>query len=551
MTNAKIKLFIVDRDPIFRLGLRTAIAQYTDFEIVGEGNVNDNTLRELTQGLILNILVIGVSGDRDSSELALKLTQQIQELYPQLPLFLLTPSFSSRQLAKLRSWGIRGGCDRAAGINTIIEGLYTVAYGEIYWQANQTTPKLWQQVLARLSKSGRIELEATLQDIESQLTNPNLSDWERVFLIGRKRELLSVRWLSSRLVAEEIDLNKITPATKLSGAEVMSITPTQLSPLPVFADSNNKTIFERIATDIQLGLNNRTDIPLEIDILQPATGRSLCHQILQRFSETVAQVPIAATLDRDYLDYLNSLWTWSVNNFFTQHYGQLNDSEQQQLADLIVQESTTVQQNIMDEIYGIPQLIEYLLGKPSLVIDNVIYQSDDPEALSRIEFLLHNLVIRLANSVMQMMLNNFYNLEIFKYQLYRSEYRSDRQLARFRNQLSWRYRQEKYFTQPQDIFESRHRLLVLSGGSIRNMYVYASRQAELEALTGIRWLSTIIIEIRDAIAPVVRKIIALTGSGVVFVLTQVVGKGLGLIGKGIIQGIGSSIKDVPHNKKKP
>ena len=124
-------------------------------------------------------------------------------------------------------------------------------------------------------------------------------------------------------------------------------------------------------------------------------------------------------------------------------------------------------------------------------------------------------------------------------------------MARFRNQLSWKYRQETYFTHPQNIFESRHRLFVLSNGVIKTMYVYAPRKTELEQLTGIPWLSTILIEIRDAIAPLVRKFISLAGSSVVFVLTQVIGKGLGLIGKGIIQGIGSSIKDVPGNKKKP
>ena len=70
-------------------------------------------------------------------------------------------------------------------------------------------------------------------------------------------------------------------------------------------------------------------------------------------------------------------------------------------------------------------------------------------------------------------------------------------------------------------------------------------------MTGVPWLSTIVIEIRDAIAPLVRQLIALVGRVVVFVLTQVIGKGLGLIGKGIVQGIGSTIKDIPQNKKKP
>lgn len=222
-----------------------------------------------------------------------------------------------------------------------------------------------------------------------------------------------------------------------------------------------------------------------------------------------------------------------------------------QLQEICQQELTPVEKNIFNDLYGIPELFDYLLGKPGLTIDNVVYQSDHPEAIARIEFLLHNLIIHLANGVIQVILNNFYTLEVFKYKLYKPECRSDRELARFRNQLSWRYRQETYFTHPQNIFESRHRLLVINAGAIRTTYIYAPRQAELEELTGIPWLSTMVIEIRDAIAPLVKKLIALAGSGVVFVLTQVIGKGLGLVGKGIIQGIGNTIKDLPRDQKKP
>ena len=552
MTKAKIKLFIVDHDSIFRLGLRTAIAQYADFEIVGEGNFSNDTLRELTQGLVLNVLVIGIHyGKQDSEISGWELTQKLRQLYPQLPLFLLTAGFSATQLAKLKSWGVQGNCDRSASINTIITGLHTVAYGNSYWQTQQNAPQFWQKTLARLSKSGRIELEETLRAIESELANPNLSDWERVFLVGRKRELLTARWLSNRLVASEISLTEDNSAIEPSKTEIIPLAAAELAPLPVFADSANKTIFERIVSDVQIGLNNRTNLLLEIDILRPEIKKSLCHLILKRLSETISKVPIASTLEQNYIPYLQDLWLWSISYFFAQHYGQLTTEENQQLTDVANQEFEIVKQNIFNYLYGIPDLFDYLLGKPGLMIDNISYQSDDPEAIARIEFLLHNLLLHLANGVMQVLLNNFYDLEVFKYKLYKPEYRSDRELARFRNQLSWKYRQETYFTHPQNIFESRHRLFVLNSGVIRTMYVYAPRKAELEQLTGIPWLATIIIEIRDAIAPLVRKFIALAGNTVVFVLTQVIGKGLGLVGQGIIQGIGSTIKDIPRNKKKP
>jgi len=547
MTKDKIKLFIVDQDSIYRLGLRTAISQYEGFAVIGEGSINNDTWRELTQGLVINVLVVGISNeDADSWEFCL----QLKQLYPQLPLFLLTPSYGKKKLAHIRAMGIQGYCDHHNSINTIVEGIHTIAYGGNYWPDNNLArPRIWQTALSRISKSGRVELEREINQINAKLSSPNLSDWEKVFLVGRKRELLTARWLSNRLVAEEIilddqDLDSTT--TSQSSKLILSNT-TELAPIPVFEDSANKTIFERVVTDIQISLTNRSKIPLEIDILRLPVQKSLCHIILKRLSETIKQVPIANTLDQNYETYLTSIWSWATCNFFEQHYGELNLEETARLQNIITQESTIIQQNIFQYIYGVSELFAYLLGTPGLRIDNISYQSDDPEAIAQIELILHNLIIQLANGVMQVILNNFYDLELFKYQLYKSEYKSDRALARFRNQLSWRYRQAKYFDHPQNIFESRYRLFVLNNG-IRTTWVYAPRKSELERLSGLPWITTIVIEIRDAIAPLVKQIIAFTGSGVVFVLTQVIGKALGLIGRGIIQGVGSTIKDVKPKK---
>ena len=545
MTKDKIKLFVVDLDSIYRLGLRTALANYLDLEIIGEGDFSNDTWRQLTQGLVLNILIIGLDNPTKTADG--EFCQQIAQLYPQLPIFVLTGDFSPKTLSQMRSWGIKGYCDRHSGIDTIVDGLYTVAYGNTYLQKSPSTrPRFWQRVLSRISKSGRLELAEEIERIHSQLQNPHLSDWEKVFLFGRKRELTTARWLSDRLVSESIDITEESPQATL-GSKLVPIASTELVPLPEFEDSEHQQIFERVVTDLQIGLVNRSKIPLEIDILKPEISRALCHLLLKRLSETVKQIPIANTLDRDYISYLQDIWSWGIGEFFDRYYGALAPEEQEKLERVINFEFIAVEENIFQYIYGVPELLEYLLGKSELVIDNTIYQSDDPEAIARIEFLLHNLVINLANSVMVVILNNFYNLEIFKSKLYQAEYQSDRQLASFRNQLAWRYRQEKYIEHPRNIFESRHRILAINNG-IRTSFIYASRKTELEELSGIPWFTTIAIEFRDAVAPLVREIIALAGSGVVFMLTQVVGKSLGLIAKGIIQGIGSSIKDIDRRK---
>ena len=429
MTKAKIKLFIVDADSIFRLGLRTAISNYADFEIVGEGNLSEDTLRELTQGIVLNIVILGI-GYGATAKLGLELAQKLRELYPELPLFLLTPSFSSRQLAKLKYLGIKGNCDRGASINAIVEGLHTLAYGNTYWDTKETSSR-WQEAIASISRSGRLELEQTLKDIIARLNNPNLSDWERVFLVGRKRELESARWLSNRLVGSETTLDSEQLAIESVKSEIFPIPTAQLAPLPEFAASANQSLFERVATDIQIASINRTNIPLEIDILQIQKQKSLCHLILQRLSETLTQISIANSLERDYGFYLRELWQWSTGYFFTQHYGKLTSEEQEQLQTVCDREFSGINRHVFAHIYGLPELFDYLLGKPGLTIDNVRYQSDDSEAIARIEFLLHNLIIHLANGVMQVILNNFYDLEVFKYQLYRPTWRSESRTGAF------------------------------------------------------------------------------------------------------------------------
>jgi hypothetical protein len=65
----------------------------------------------------------------------------------------------------------------------------------------------------------------------------------------------------------------------------------------------------------------------------------------------------------------------------------------------------------------------------------------------------------------------------------------------------------------------------------------------LEGLSGVPWLVTFGLELRDALTPRLRSATAWVGSGLVYVLTEVVGRGLGLVGRGIIKGIGNALQE--------
>ncbi|MGF1541328.1 MAG: DUF3685 domain-containing protein [Pleurocapsa sp.] len=554
MTKDQIKLFIVDNDPIFRLGLVSAIAVYPDFIIIGQGDTSYDTIRQLTQGLVLNILVVGVGWEgKELRFSSLEFCQQIRQIYPQLPLFLFLGNLKSKQLAEIESWRVRGYCYKGTDIDMAIAGLRSVAYGEIYRPLkSNTTPRWWQVTLSRLSRLGRQQLAANLEAIERELIKEDLSDWERVFLIGRKRELLAARWVAERLTAEaeEIPPETDRSAIELSGSsEIKPILPaTELVVAPVFKDAVTAEIFNRVVSDIQLGLVNRTKITLEIDILQPNKKQELLYTILEYLNKTIEKLRTQKELSLATNDYLVEIWQWVTENFLVKHFGALTQSDRQELSMILGQELSSINNNILNHCYLAAELFAYFLGEQPLIVDNVVYRAEAPEAITRAKQLLNHLIIQLANATMVVILNNFSDLEIFKYNLYLVEYKSNREIARFRNDLVWRYRQEIYWNNPQNIFESRYRLFILNNGRIKTLFIYASRKQELELLRGLPWLATILIETRDAIAPRLQAILSFIGSGVVFILTQVIGRGIGLIGRGIIQGIGSSIKDVPYNK---
>jgi hypothetical protein len=60
-------------------------------------------------------------------------------------------------------------------------------------------------------------------------------------------------------------------------------------------------------------------------------------------------------------------------------------------------------------------------------------------------------------------------------------------------------------------------------------------------LPWLQQLVTLALEARDALAPQVQSLIRGFGDLVVVVLTQVVGRAIGLVGRGIAQGMGRSL----------
>jgi len=445
-----------------------------------------------------------------------------------------------------------------------------------------------------LRLSGIQQIDAALADVNAQLRSLDLSDLDRAVLAGRQRELRVSRWLVNRLLAtsegetqgreQRLEAERQearaaqspnrrletevesrletgdTPALDYSTASETSDTSRQSLALRTQSSSAlanprelQSILLDAISAKLQTGLSNGTETALETDILREDKKRELFYLVLRKLEDLLGELRYSQ-VEPEQLQAKRSLilldvWQAVVIDFFGKYSTIEVNGFEVEIVDELLQDMAIVQSAILDKIPVVVDLLQHLLFQTPLVVDGTPYPAGNPESLARAEMLLENLMIQIANAVMQPLLNRFANVEAIKQSLYDRRLLSSREIERFRNDLSWRYRLTKYVHDPTDIFESKYSLYVLSGRGIKKTVIYASRAPELQQLSGIPLMVTVALETRDAVAPRLRSVVSFVGNGLIYVLTEVVGRGIGLIGRGVIKGIGNVWQDGRFNRR--
>ncbi|MEL7354671.1 MAG: DUF3685 domain-containing protein [Cyanobacteria bacterium P01_A01_bin.116] len=436
-----------------------------------------------------------------------------------------------------------------------------------------------------------------LQQIDQNINAVNLarqqtSSWfNQAILSGRKRELAAARWLVASLwrtprfedgptrggrspqrsgglsassdwmriaqqggygsnyadmtAARYLDRDALVPRASAA----LAATEFRLQERP---EDVQNVVFEGVFAKLQRPLKNISDRPLEIDILRADKKLELLYLVLRQLEDLLAdlrasQVQPGQLASRS-SQVIRDLWEAVNREFFGKYYTVRIGAVEEEVVTLLQKEKPMVQAQILDRIPQVPELFGHWLFQEPMVIESSPYMATTPQAIALSEHLLENLMIQVANAVVQPLLNRLADSEPIKKSLYTSRLMSSREIERFRNDLSWRYRWDNLINEPKAIFESRYHLYRLTPGGINLTSIYAPRRAELDRLGGLPLVVTLAMETRDAIAPRLRTAISLVGSSVVYVLTEVLGRGIGLVGRGILQGVGSAWQDT-RNKQ--
>ena len=614
--NAKLyRLLLVDSDRIFRLGLRSWLAQFLDLEIVAEADRAEDALvilrieteeNRLANPLVnplaaleidlvildLNLEVSNLELGKSNRPSGLELCQLLKSKYPELPILLLSTPQAPELVAAALRCGVEGYCLKGTNSEDLITAIRQVAAGDPYLgdralnDRNIMNSNAVDQVISSLPNqpvsvvaivrnnfylSGIRHIDRMLKDVKANLDHSDreeLSDrLAKMVLAGQARELQAARWLlhqlwgtnrRPRIISQENSTSKsVSNLNEVTSVNVEISDRLTNKPNPDIL-AIQSSLWDIVVTKLQASLANLSKTPLEIDILKDEKKRELLYIALRQVEDSLTELRFAeiqpSQLEERIPVILQGIWQETVLNFFGKYYTltiinksitkSVNNSYLEvNVVDILLKDVQIIQTEFLNKIPQIDNLFSHLLFQTDLVINNTSSAIGTPEAMRRAELILDNLIIQIANAAIQPLLNHFADVEEVKHKFYRYNLIATREIERFRNDLSWKYRLEKYVSDPQLIFESRHVLFALSNPAIRKLTIYAPRTQELQQLEGVQLAVTLVLELQDAIAPRLKSAITFLGNGFVYVLTNVIGRGIGLIGRGVVQGIGNAWQD--------
>ncbi len=587
MSDELSKLLLVDSDRIFRMGMRSWLAQFPDLEAIAEAETAEDVLRILQEVTDIDLVILDFNLGVKNRELvefsrqsSLELCQQLKSQYPRLPIFLLSSRQDSEILKMALSVGVDGYCLKGINSEELVAAIRQVASGNRCWidqnwdnhdrlGSNQTVVAIAKR---NLYLAGLRQIDRVLTEVKESVANRNHNQigdrLAKMVLAGQARELEAARWLINQLwgqkttpvISEEIPSHDVEV---IRGDRLTNKSP-NISDQKLNNTNNNTlaiqaSLWDKTVAKLQANLANSSKIPLEIDVLKNERKRELLYIVLRQIEQILTELRFSeirpSQLSQKIPDILKGIWQEAVINFFGKYYvinniSNINNevNNEVNVVDILTNDLAIVQTEFLNKIPHIDNFLSHLLFETELIIDNSSASMGTPEAMQRTELILDNLIIQIANGVIQPLLNNFANVEEIKQNFYRYNLLGTREIEKFRNDLSWKYRLEKYITAPQLIFESRQVLLTFTDRGITSTNIYMPRNQELQQLEGVQLAVTLVLELQDAIAPRLKSAIAFLGSGFVYVLTNVIGRGIGLIGRGVVQGIGNAWQD-SRNKK--
>jgi len=178
-----------------------------------------------------------------------------------------------------------------------------------------------------------------------------------------------------------------------------------------------------------------------------------------------------------------------------------------------------------------------LLNKEAPIFKSIfapIYKSANFKLLLT---LFENLIISITNCVTAIIINDFSSVGNIRQTLYKSGFLSLRNSEQFKNTLALQNQIRVLVTRPKSLYNNEYNIFLVRPNGIYRRSIYTNRIEALLHLNNVPLLVINYIELQDFLVARSNNAFLLIGRGSRYFLTSVIGRIIGLIWKGVLEGL--------------
>ena len=426
-------------------------------------------------------------------------------------------------------------------INTILNGgrVFDIDNKKI---VNKKPEKLSfnQKILSSGLKQIDHEINTIIKYLNKDLT-PNIY---KFILKGRLRELITAKSLLIFLWGNSLDLNIDETIKDNFGYEE------QIDQDTVFIKEKNNfeiwdLIFNRLIekytnTSIELCLNKSTLIisGLKKEFISRSIFNTLneLNNLVKNIKENYADQEYKENLD----DLISQLKKNTLVNIIDSYTRIKKNGDLISINDFIFSQFENRTNADDFESHDIFTIIDPIIKNEPLYHNGKIMPLYETESFKTFESIISNWVLRTSNLMAADIFNYCSGWPELRNLFINPKLQSTRNFERFRNNINNYDRWHNNFYMPVYLYESKREYIDIVDNNFIRYFKNENREKDIDKLTWLQKQITLLVEIRDAISPQLEIAIKYIGNIFVTILTKVVGKAIGLVGKGILQGLGRS-----------
>jgi len=146
------KVFIIDRQPLFRQGVQTSLAPITDVEIAGDADLDEKIVSTF-ENTPPDVVILGVDSAPDDS---LELCHTIKRHIPSVAVIILTPHPEDEQLFQAIKAQASAYLSKDVNASELVQTIKRCAHGEHPINENMADrPRVAEQVLQQFQELSR------------------------------------------------------------------------------------------------------------------------------------------------------------------------------------------------------------------------------------------------------------------------------------------------------------------------------------------------------------------------------------------------------------